>query len=257
MKRMVMVTFGLLLMLGVSKAQDSRIGVRFIPLNSSYMVDQVANYAPNETMNDKTTDRFDSLAIGIFYEKYFKSKSFLIKVDINYADMTVAQTSKQSQINMSYTSSDEYSQVQKQKFINVNLGLGSRVSWNRFDFSFGTFIPLTILPKGTLTREIDSYDTGFSTSSRHTECSGTFKPALGVGIGAFAGVSTVILKHVSLGIDFTYQINYLARDFTWHGETWYYQPTAYMTYSDEKHSFRNFSTSRFVPSISVAYAFGY
>lgn len=234
-------------------AQDFKIGLRFKPLNSSYTTHEMMNYTPNQTSNDNTSGRFDSLTLGIFFEKYFAKKAFLIRVDMNYADMQICETENSSDITQWYIESRDYSQVYKQKFFNINLGIGTHVSWKVFTFTFGAYVPFTILPKGTITRDVNYYEDNIKTQSTH--CNATYKPTLGIGIGAFGGVNITILKHLSLGIDVSYDIQYLSRTLTWHGETNYYQNTPYMTFADEKEKVRNFYTSKLVPSIVIAWAF--
>jgi hypothetical protein len=234
-------------------AQDIKIGVRFNPLNSSYMTHELMNYTPNETNTNNVTNRFDSLTIGIFFEKYFAKQAFLIRVDMNYADMQISNSENISYITQWYNESRDYKEVNKQKYFNINLGIGTHINWSKLTFTFGAYVPFTFLSKGEQTRDVNYYEDNIKT--QNTIGTGTYKPTMGIGIGAFGGVSTTILKHLSIGLDVSYQIEYLSRILTWHGETNYYGTNPYMTYADETMKMRNYFTSKVVPSIVIAYAF--
>lgn len=236
-----------------SSAQDFKTGIRFTPLNSEYFMADVMDYDGDMFDHITIENRFDSLTIGVFCEKYISSKSFLLRVDFSYADMKIVEKDDEIQTYNSNTQIFEYSQIEEQKFYNVNLGIGNLISVNKLFFTFGIYFPVTILPKGSITRDVSEYYN--SVLEQKTTCTGTYDNTFGFGIGSFAGVSTNLLNHISIGMDFTYQIQYLSRKLDWHGETWYYDGTPYMTYADEKLKFRNFFTSRVIPSIKIAYTF--
>jgi hypothetical protein len=233
--------------------QDIKIGVRFNPLNSNYMTREYMNYTPNQSYTIDSKNRFDSLTVGIFFEKYFAKKAFLIRVDMNYADLQISESANTITSTQWYNQSNDYTETYKQKYFNINLGIGTHINWSKLIFTFGVHVPFTFLPKGKQTSDQNLYEDYIKT--RNTNGNGTYKPTMGIGIGAFGGVSTTILKHLSIGLDVSYQIEYLSRNVTWHTETNYYQPNAYMTYSDEKQKVRNYFTSKLIPSIVIAYAF--
>jgi hypothetical protein len=253
MKKSLLLIVALTLIVINASCQDVKIGVRFKPLNSSYITHELMNYTPNQSSTYDSKNRFDSLTVGIFFEKYFAKKAFLIRVDVNYADMQISYSDKSSNINQWYNQSSDNAEVRKQKYFNINLGIGTHVNWSKFTFTFGAHIPFTFLPKGKQTLDENDYQDNIKT--QNTKGTGTYKPTMGIGIGAFGGVSVTLLKHLSIGMDVSYQIEYLSRNITWHDETYHYQPTVYMTYSDEKQKFRNYFTSKIVPSIVIAYAF--
>ena len=201
----------------------------------------------------KSADRFDSLTMGIFCEKYFAKKAFLIRVDINYADMNTFVNDTSTTVSTYQNTGNNQTDKLSQKFININLGIGTHVTWNKFIFTFGVYVPLTILPKGKVEGTDKNYSYGQLTND--TKYTGTYKPTLGFGIGAFGGVNIIILKHLSLGIDVAYHIEYLQRKLNQHNETHYYGTNAYMTYNDTSDNVRNYFTSKITPSIVIAYAF--
>jgi hypothetical protein len=246
-----LVAFAILIIRG--NCQDFKVGIRFNPLNSQYWADELLIHGQSQFSQDKNVSRFDSLTIGIFVEKYFTKKAFLVRMDINYADLKILYLQNSNDVNPFNNSINEYTQVNKQKYININLGIGTHTNWNKFIFTFGIYVPFTIMDKGTITRDANSYSYG--TLTQNTKCTGTYKPALGAGIGAFAGVNTIILKHLSIGLDVSYQIEYLSRKFTWHGETHYYGSNPYDNINDETSTERNYFTSKIMPSIVIAYAF--
>jgi hypothetical protein len=236
-----------------SYGQDIKIGLRFKPLNSNYQTYESMSFNQGQTSSDKYKSRFDSLTIGIFFEKYFAKKGFLIRADINYANLHTGGTENSVNTDQSFSSSEDYTESFKQKYVNINLGIGTHVDWKVITFTVGAYVPFTILPKGEYTRD-DTYYQDYVKSSNSTGTA-KYKAAMGIGIGAFGGVSTTILKHLSLGLDVTYQIEYLSRKLTWHSETNNYGTNPYMTYTDEKQKIRNYFTSKLVPSIVIAYAF--
>jgi len=56
-------------------------------------------------------------------------------------------------------------------------------------FTYGVYIPLTIIPKGSINRESSEYYNGVMQS--RTTCTGKYKNTLIYGIGTFAGLSRV------------------------------------------------------------------
>jgi hypothetical protein len=239
----------------LANSQNFKVGVRFNPLNSQYWVHELMVHDQEYFEQDKSVSQFDSLTMGIFLENYFSKKAFLVRLDINYADMKILETDNEISTGQSQPEIYDYAQVYKQKYININLGIGTHVDWSRFIFSFGIYVPFTILPEGEITRDVSYYYSG--TLTQNTKCTGTYKPALGVGVGSFAGVNTIILKHISLGLDVSYQIEYLTRKLIWHGETYYYGYNPHMNYVDETEKIRNYFTSKLLPSIVIAYAFDF
>jgi hypothetical protein len=234
-------------------SQDIKIGVRFKPLNSSYMTDEYMSYSPSQTYTDKYKNRFDSLTIGIFFEKYFAKRGFLIRADVNYADLHTSYSDNSANINQWYNSSSDSYEDYKQKYLNINLGIGTHVDWKVLTFTVGAYVPFTILPKGEYTRDVTNYQDNVKT--QNYKATAKYKSTLGIGIGVFGGVSTTLFKHLSIGLDISYDIQYLSRKATWHGETNYYGTNPYMTYTDESSKVRNYYTSKVVPSIVIAYAF--
>lgn len=253
MKKLGAILAIIILTIFSSSAQDIKTGIRFTPLNSNYFMDDLMYYDEDMFFQGYYESRFDSLTIGIFCEKYISSKSFLLRFDFSYANMKIAENDDETQTYNSNTQVFEYSQIEEQNFFNVNLGIGNSISVSKLCFTFGIYFPVTILPKGSITRDVSEYYNGVL--EQKTTCTGKYDHTIGFGIGSFAGVSTNLLKHLSIGMDFTYQIQYLSRKLDWHGETWYYGGTPYMTYADEKLKFRNFFTSGVIPSIKLAYAF--
>lgn len=252
MKKLVLVLVLTTIILSVY-SQDMKIGIRFKPLNSSYTAYEMMSFNQGQSDNDKYKFRYDSLTIGIFFEKYFVKKGFLIRADVNYANMHISDVENSVTTNSWGTNSWDYADSYKQKYININLGIGTHVDWKVLTFTFGAYVPFTILPKGEYTRESTNYQDNVMTS----QMTGTakYKGTMGIGIGVFGGVSTTLFKHLSLGLDVNYEINYLSRTMTWHGETNYYGTNPYMTYADETSKVRNYYTSKVVPSIVIAYAF--
>lgn len=236
-----------------SFGQDVKTGIRVTPLNSNYFMDDIMHYDEDMSYDINYESRFDSLTIGVFCEKYFSSKSFLLRFDFSYANMKIVETDNEIQTYNSDVQINNFSQIEEQKFFNFSLGIGNSISVSKLNFIFGVYVPVTVLPKGSITRDIEEYYN--SVLEQKTECTGKFKQTVGFGIGSFAGISTNLFKHISVGMDFTYQIQCLSRKLDWHGETWYYSGTPYMTYTDEDVEFRNFFTSKLIPSIKIAYAF--
>jgi len=214
---------------------------------------EAQSFYPQMSNDAEESFRFDSLNVGIFVENYFPQLHFMVRLDINYADMVIREIDNSTEVYNSILYVDEYQQAQKQKFINFNPGIGTIARWKNFTFNFGVYVPLTYLPKGKITRDI-LHSTNGAVSSR-THCEGTYKGTIGFGIGSFAGVEATILKHFSFGIDLHYHITYLKRELDWYGETNYYSPSAYMTYTDETYTEENITTSRIIPSIVIAYRF--
>lgn len=219
MKKLVFI-FSILLISKFSGAQSFKAGIRFMPLDSYYYMHDLMDIHQNSSFSDNIEFRNDSLTIGIFIEKYFIKKSFLARLDFNFANLNLSESESSIETYNNGTYVFEYAQNETQKFYNLNLGIGNRIELSKFLISFGIFVPLTYLPEGNITRDVSQISNGVLESV--TTCSGKYAPALGYGIGSFAGVSTVILKHLSLGADFTYQIQYLSRKLDWHGETQYY-----------------------------------
>ncbi len=246
--------FALVILLAISaNGQDFKIGVRFTPLNSQYMTGELLSYNRTVTNFTKSTNRFDSLTMGIFCEKYFTKKAFLLRMDINYADMCTNVSDSQNYVSSTQNYSNFESEKLSQKCININLGIGTHVNWNKFIFTFGVYVPLTILPRGKGEGGYTYYSaTTLSNKSTYTT---DYKPTMAFGIGAFGGVSVIILKHLSLGIDVAYHIQYLSRKQSTYTENYYYTGNPYMTYSDQHDKIRNYYTSKIIPSIVIAYCF--
>ncbi len=233
--------------------QDFKIGLRFTPLNSQYMTTELLSYNRTVTNFTTNTNRFDSLTMGIFCEKYFTKKAFLVRMDINYADMCAYASDSQNYVSTSSNYSDFHSDKLSQKFININLGIGTHVTWSKFIFTFGVYVPLTILPRGKA-EGVDTYYSAATLSDKATYKT-DYKPTMAFGIGAFGGVSVIILKHLSLGIDVAYHIQYLSRKNSTYNEHYFYTGNPYMTYSNEHSQIRNYYTSKIVPTIVIAYCF--
>lgn len=233
--------------------QDLKVGVRFKPLNSSYMSYELLDHFPSGLSSDDYKTKIDSLTIGVFAENYFENKSFLVRLDVNYARLNISDTYNSVTHNTWQDDSSLSTETYKQDYININLGIGTHVTWNKFIFTFGIYVPLTFLPEGKVTKDASNYSNGQLMNI--IKNSGSYKPTVGAGIGAFAGISTVILKHLSIGLDVSYDIQFLSRKLTWHGEKYYYNPSSYMTYGDETFRARNYFTSKIIPSIVIAYAF--
>ena len=100
---------------------------------------------------------------------------------------------------------------------------------------------------------MSNYNNGIIQSS--TVCTGTYKSTLMYGIGTFTGLSTTILKHLSIGTEFTFQIQHLTRKLDWHGVTQNYGTYPSINVDDESLKFRNYFTSKIVPTIVIAYTF--
>jgi hypothetical protein len=253
MKKSVLLLVFIATFVAFANGQDFKLGVRFKPLNSQYQTDESFSINSSSTSTDKYKYRFDSLTMGIFFEKYFPQKSFLIRADINYADLTNSDIEKTSDDQGTYHNAEDYSQVFKQKYINISLGLGTHVNWSKFTFTFGAYVPFTILPKGSQTRDINYYTNYVLTQS--TTGKGTIKASMGIGIGAFAGVNIIIFKHLSIGMDVNYDIQYVSRKTSWHGQTQYFSGSPSLSSTDETLTTRNYYTSKLIPSIAISYAF--
>jgi hypothetical protein len=234
-------------------SQDTKIGLRFKPLNSSYMTDEYMNYSPSQTLSGNYRSRFDSLTIGIFFEKFFSKKGFLIRADVNYANMHVSEVENTANLSHPLPTAEDYADSYKQKYININLGIGTHANLKVLFFTIGVYVPFTILPKGEYTREITYYQNNEKTS--YMTGKANYKGTMGIGIGFFGGVSATLFKHLSIGLDINYEIDYFSRKLTWHSETNNYGANPYITYTDENIRMRNFFTSKVVPSIVIAYAF--
>ena len=233
--------------------QDYKIGIRFSPMNGAYMSDDGTALNQGVTDNNYAVTGNDSLTIGLFAEKYFAGKSFFLRADINYVAMNITTTNNMSSHDPFQDNSSEYTQTETQKILNINLGVGTHAAWNQFNFNFGVFVPLNILPEGKIKRTANQFTN--STLTQSSTGDGTYKPALGLGIGSFIGLNTIIAKHISLGMDISYKIEYLSRDLKWHGETNVLGSNPYTTSADENITIRNYYSSKLIPSIGIAYTF--
>ena len=199
MRKNILLAFAFSIASFFAIGQNFKIGLQFTPFNSEYYLDDVFDNSNNNSWfyHDVIESRNDSITIGIFSEKYFEAKSFLIRLNFNYASLNklYKENDLYTDNSVPSTSTYNYEQTEKQKYYNFNLGIGDRVSLKKFVFSFGVYVPLTILPKGEITRDVKSYDDQVLQSK--TECIGTYKGTLGYGIGSFAGINTTILKHFS------------------------------------------------------------
>lgn len=255
MKKTILIIAALTIIVISAKSQDSRVGIRFIPLNSQYLTNELLSQNPVGHSDDYYTRRFDSISIGIFGEKYFEKQGFLLRADMNFGNLKTQITENDISVSGNQSQKFEHSESYTQKYFNINLGIGTHVNWSKLTFTFGGYIPLTILPKGKIENMESNYINDVQT--QYFYGTGTYKPTLGFGIGVFGGISTTILKHLSIGLEVAYQIEYLSREVTWHNEMNYYGTNPATHYVDETTRVRNYYTSKVKPSIVVAYAFGY
>lgn len=234
-------------------SQDMKIGLRLKPLNASYLAGEYLNYSPSQNITSNYKFRYDSITVGIFFEKYFDKKGFLIRADINYANLHISEVENSSNSNHPIPTGQDYADSYKQKFININLGIGTHANLKALIFTIGVYVPFTILPKGEQTLEHTDYLNNQKTS--YMTGKANYKGTMGIGLGFFGGVSATLFKHLSIGLDINYEINYLSRKLTWHSETTNYGVNPFTIYNDETIKSRTLFTSKVIPSIVIAYAF--
>jgi hypothetical protein len=216
-------------------------------------MNNMTDHEQNFSYNAKYENRNDSLTLGITAEKYFADDSYLLRFDFSYANMNLVYSESTASNDGTNLNTSDYSQTEKQKFYNFNMGIGNKVAFNKFNFSFGVYIPLTFVPKGEIIRDVKSYNNG--TLMQKTYCTGTYKSTMAYGIGTFAEINTTLFRHISVGADFTYQLQHLSRKLDWHGEFTDYSGTPYTSTDEETLKFKNFFTSRIIPSIVISYTF--
>lgn len=254
MKKTIFVTAIFVFAVLLASAQDYNIGIRLTPLNSASMIDNMTGSSQGFPMTGYMENRIDSLTAGLSFQKYLKKAGLLLKADISYASYKASYIVNQTSSGGSTVQSMSQSQSEFQKCYNVNLGLGNRLAFGKFIFSFGGYIPFTILPKGSITRKESETDNGVL--QMNTDCTGTYKGTLMFGIGSFADISTTLLKHLTIGVDFTYQIQYLSRNLDWTGTTTDYTSMPPVTDVDhEKVKIKSYYTSKITPSLLIEYTF--
>jgi hypothetical protein len=233
-----------------ANSQDYRIGLRFSPLQSQYVAD---SYTRIQSVGGTTThdeiDRVDSLGLTFFCDKYLSSKDFFLRAEFSFGKIAY-----ENSYNNSFDQSSTKSQEEVNQWIyNLNLGIGTRTQINKFKFYFGSYIPISFLPNGEQIQKTENYYSGVLTGT--SLGTGKLRPSFGIGIGAFAGITTSINNRVTLGVDLNYQFAYIYHKVDWHYENYSYGSNPASNITDEKRTYRNFYTSKITPSITIAYIF--
>lgn len=236
-----------------SSAQDYNIGLRITPMNSSYYVDNMTGSMQNFPVTGLMKNRSDSLTLGLSYQKYFQKRGLLLKVDISYAYYNLAQVENETYNDGSDIETQNFSQWENQKYYNLNLGLGNRITFGKFKFSFGGYIPIYLVTKGSVRRVVDEYDNWVHMSN--IDCTGTYKNTIIPGVGVFADFTTVLFKRLTVGVDFTYQVQYFVSKMVWTGTEQYYGTPAYTDIDNETVNNRSLYSSKITPSLLIEYYF--